>query len=85
MPWARRSGAPRSPGSLVGLVPDVDMVVGGAFRNQGDAIVLLGEPTDELGASEYLSRIHGQTVGAPPSCDLARERALIDALLEATR
>jgi phosphoribosylformylglycinamidine synthase len=68
---------------MVGLIPDVDVVVGGAFQNPGDAIVLLGEPTDELGASEYLSRIHGQTVGAPPACDLERERALIEALLEA--
>jgi phosphoribosylformylglycinamidine synthase len=70
---------------MVGLVPDVDLVVGGAFRTAGDAIVLLGEPTNELGASEYLSRIHGQTAGAPPACDLAREKALIDALLDAIK
>jgi phosphoribosylformylglycinamidine synthase len=68
---------------MVGLIEDVDDVVGGTFRAPGDAIVLLGEPTDELGASEYLSRIHGMTVGAPPRCDLERERALVDTLVEA--
>jgi len=45
-------------------------------------VVLLGEPTAELGGSEYLSRIHGTVAGAPPTCDLDRERVLIDALLE---
>ena len=70
---------------MVGLIDDVDQVVGSAFRQRGDTIVLLGEPTSELGASEYLSRIHGQTAGAPPACDLAREKALIDTLLAAIR
>jgi phosphoribosylformylglycinamidine synthase len=45
--------------------------------------VLLGECTDELGASEYLAWIHGQTVGAPPACDPVVERAVIEVLLEA--
>jgi phosphoribosylformylglycinamidine synthase len=47
--------------------------------------VLLGEPTDELGASEYLLAIHGEAIGAPPYCDPGTERTLIDALLEAIR
>jgi phosphoribosylformylglycinamidine synthase len=45
--------------------------------------VLLGDNTAELGASEYLQRVHGLTIGAPPACDPAAERALIDTLLEA--
>ena len=36
------------------------------FQRAGDAIVLLGEPTDELGGSEYLARVHGVVAGAPP-------------------
>ena len=55
------------------------------LHHEGDDIVLLGEPTDELGGSEYLARIHDVVAGAPPRCDLARERATIDALLEAIR
>ena len=52
-------------------------------RRDGDAIVLLGDNTDEIGGSEYLQRIHNVVAGAPPRCDLAAERALIDALLDA--
>ena len=65
---------------MVGLLQDASKAVGSAFRSAGDAIVLLGTPTDELGASEYLAWIHGVVAGAPPSCDLGGERALIDTL-----
>ena len=68
---------------MVGLVESLEHVTRSAFHVDGDAIVLLGEPTDEIGASEYLSRVHGVVAGAPPACDLDRERAVIDALLGA--
>jgi phosphoribosylformylglycinamidine synthase len=67
---------------MVGVADDVDHVTRATFQAAGDAIVLLGEPTSELGASEYLARIHGVTAGAPPACDLRGEQRLIDALLE---
>jgi phosphoribosylformylglycinamidine synthase len=70
---------------MVGLVESLEHVTHAAFREPGDAIVLLGEPTDELGGSEYLARIHDVVAGAPPACDLARERAVILSLLEAIR
>ena len=70
---------------MVGVADDVDHVTRATFQQAGDAIVLLGEQTPELGASEYLARIHGVTAGAPPKCDLQAERRLIDALLEAIR
>ncbi len=65
---------------MVGLLEDVDHVTPSGFVGAGDAVVLLGECTAELGASEYLSRIHGITAGSPPACDLDAERRLIDAL-----
>ena len=68
---------------MVGLIEHLAHVTPCGFQERGDAIVLLGEPTDELGASEYLVRIHGVVVGAPPRCDLDAERHLVDALLEA--
>jgi phosphoribosylformylglycinamidine synthase subunit PurL len=37
------------------------------------------------GGSEYLARVHGVVAGRPPRCDLGRERALIDTLLDAIR
>ncbi|MGH7649435.1 MAG: AIR synthase-related protein, partial [Gemmatimonadaceae bacterium] len=68
---------------MVGLAASLEHVTRSSFTVDGDAIVLLGEPTAELGGSEYLARVHGVVAGAPPACDLGRERALIDALLEA--
>jgi phosphoribosylformylglycinamidine synthase len=70
---------------MVGLIEDVDTVTPSGFASAGHAIVLLGDCTAELGASEYLSRIHGVTAGRPPACDLQAERRLIDALLEVIR
>ncbi len=70
---------------MVGLIDDLDHVTRATFSTDGDEIILLGRCTAELGASEYLARIHGQTAGAPPACDLVAEKSLIDALLEAIR
>jgi phosphoribosylformylglycinamidine synthase II len=68
---------------MVGVLEDISRATGMAFTAPGHAIVLLGDPTDELGGSEYLSWVHGVVAGAPPHCDLKKERALIDALLAA--
>jgi phosphoribosylformylglycinamidine synthase II len=70
---------------MVGLIDSLAHITRSAFTTEGDDIVLLGEPTDELGGSEYLARVHGVVAGAPPGCDLAREKATIDALLDAIR
>src|SRR6185312_16183417 len=67
---------------MVGLLDDVSRATPMHFREAGDSIILLGEPTDELGASEYLAWIHGVVAGAPPACDIAHERALVDTLVE---
>jgi phosphoribosylformylglycinamidine synthase len=66
---------------MVGLIDDLRWVTRAGFTSDGDAIVLLGDFTDELGASEYLARVHALTCGAPPRCDLAAEKRLIDTLL----
>jgi phosphoribosylformylglycinamidine synthase len=70
---------------MIGVVESLAHVTRMAFRQDGDSVVLLGEPGDELGGSEYLAWIHGVTAGAPPRCDLDGERSLIEALLEAIR
>ncbi len=70
---------------MVGLVDSLAHVTRSSFAAVGDAIVLLGNNTDEIGASEYLARIHGVVAGRPPRCDLAAERALVNGLLEAIR
>jgi phosphoribosylformylglycinamidine synthase len=68
---------------MVGLIDDVSKATRMTFTTPGDAIVLLGETKDELGGSEYLARIHGLTIGAPPTVDLDGEKRLIEALLAA--
>ena len=70
---------------MVGLIESLSHVTPSAFQRAGDTIVLLGEPTSELGGSEYLLAIHGLTIGEPPVCDPAGERKLIDALLDAIK
>jgi phosphoribosylformylglycinamidine synthase subunit PurL len=68
---------------MVGVLESVDHVTPAMFTAAGDAIVLLGQPTDELGGSEYLARVHGIVGGPPPRCDLEGEKRLIEALLAA--
>ncbi len=70
---------------MVGLIDDLSHITRATFQRDGDAILLLGELGGELGGSEYLATIHGKVLGAPPRCDVEREKALIDALLEAIR
>ena len=66
---------------MVGVLEDVSKAVGASFREAGDAIVLLGGNSAELGASEYLRTLHGRTGGPVPNVDLAGEKALHEAVL----
>jgi phosphoribosylformylglycinamidine synthase subunit PurL len=68
---------------MVGLIDDLDRITRAHFSTERDTIVLLGNMTAEIGGSEYLARVHGVVAGAPPVCDLARERNLIEAVLAA--
>jgi phosphoribosylformylglycinamidine synthase len=67
---------------MIGLIDSITHITRANFQSEHDTIVLLGEPTAELGGSEYLARVHGVVAGPPPACDLEAEYALIDALLE---
>ena len=70
---------------MVGLIESLSHVTPSAFQQAGDSIVLFGDPTAELGASEYLLTVHGLTIGTPPACDPVAHRHLIDALLASIR
>ena len=70
---------------MVGVVEDLAHVTTAGFKAEGDAIVLLGRNTAELGGSEYLKVIHGRVAGDAPALDLAAERALQRCLLAAIR
>ena len=66
---------------MVGVIDDVGNVVRHAFRDPGDAILLLGTNRGELGGSEYLYAVHDVVAGEPPEVDLHTERALQRCLL----
>ena len=70
---------------MLGVIDSLEHITRSTFRHAGDAIVLLGDCTDEIGGSEYLATIHGAIGGTPPACDLDHERNLIATLLQAIR
>ena len=65
---------------MVGLVEDAAHITTQFFKETGDAIILVGEPGDELGASHYLLAVHGRKAGAPPKLDYQKELAVQDAV-----
>ncbi len=72
---------------VVGLIERPEHVTTQWFKDEGDAIILLGEPVDMddplqgLGGSAYLQVVHGQKDGTPPRCDLEAARTLHTTLL----
>jgi phosphoribosylformylglycinamidine synthase len=75
--------APTPEIGVVGLADDATRLVGPAFVESGDAIVLVGESGPGLAGSEY-ARLAGVAVGdRPPTIDLAREAALQPFMCEA--
>jgi phosphoribosylformylglycinamidine synthase len=73
--------------ALVGMIAKEEHITTQWFKDEGDAIVLLGEPVDladplqGLGGSAYLQVVHGQKTGSPPRCDLAPAQTLHSTLL----
>ena len=73
--------------AMVGLIEQKEHITTQWFKDEGDAIILLGDLVDSsdalegLGGSAYLQVIHGQKNGSPPSCDLTVERTLGATLL----
>ena len=68
---------------MVGVLEDVDKVCTMDFKSEGDIIILLGKNTDEIGGSEYLSRIHGLEKGQVPFINFALEKKLQGLVLSA--
>jgi len=72
---------------VVGLIEKAEHVTTQWFKDEGDAIILLGEPIDKndpllgLGGSAYLQVIQGRKTGTPPRCDLETAKTLHTTLL----
>jgi phosphoribosylformylglycinamidine synthase subunit PurL len=70
---------------MLGLIEDIKYVTNSNFKNAGDIIVLLGENKEELGGSEYLSKIHNLVKGNPPAINLDVEKKLQQGCLKMIR
>ncbi len=70
---------------MVGLIDNLAAATDQWFKTDGDLVALLGETLEELGATEYLAMRIGEVRGPAPFIDLARERAVQRACLEAIR
>jgi phosphoribosylformylglycinamidine synthase subunit PurL len=72
---------------VVGLIEKPEHMTTQWFKDEGDAIILLGEIVDQndpllgLGGSAYLQVIHGKKTGSPPRCDLDTAKTLHTTLL----
>ena len=65
---------------VVGIISDPKHITTSAFKEAGDAILLIGDLGHELGASHYLKVCHGRKEGAPPLLDYDRELAVHNAV-----
>jgi phosphoribosylformylglycinamidine synthase subunit PurL len=72
--------------AMVGIIEKPEHVTTQWFKDEGDAIILLGDAVDAndplqgLGGSAWLQAIRGIKSGTPPRCDLEKERELHGAL-----
>ena len=67
--------------SAIGVIPDVEKAMTIDFKNAGDAIYIVGETDDELGASEYSKYGHGVSIfGNVPVVDAEKNAKAYDAV-----
>jgi phosphoribosylformylglycinamidine synthase II len=59
--------------AMVGLIDHENHITTQWFKNEGDAIILVGNIGDELGGSQFLKTCHGRKEGPPPHIDLELE------------
>lgn len=70
---------------MVGVLPDIDKRATMGFKSGPHTLYLLGELTEELGASQYLETVHGLEAGRVPALDLEREKRVIEGVLALIR
>ncbi len=68
--------APTPEIGVVGLIDDVDKLVGPGFAADGDAVILIGEASPGLAGSEYARLAGVASEDVAPMLDLAAEAAL---------
>jgi len=68
---------------MVGVLDDVSKACTMEFKSAGEVIILLGKTKDEIGGSEYLSRIHNLESGHVPYLNFALEKKIQKLILSA--
>ncbi|MGV3755218.1 MAG: phosphoribosylformylglycinamidine synthase subunit PurL [Verrucomicrobiota bacterium] len=72
--------------AMVGIIEKAEHITTQWFKDEDDAIILLGDlvdgtdPLQGLGGSAYLKVVHGQKTGTPPRCDLQKEKLVHDTI-----
>ncbi len=68
---------------MLGVIEDAKHITTQWFKEAGDIVLLLGITRNDLGASELLSVLTGESVGAVPKIDLETENKVQQACLNA--
>lgn len=67
---------------MVGLIENIEQVLGNKINSAGEQIYLIGELEGELSGSEYLAQFEGLEAGALPVLDLPALKKRLDFILE---
>ncbi len=70
---------------MVGLLDDINFKMSLDFKNEGDAIYLLGKVVNDIGSSEYLHKIKGVEFSTVPYFNLDEEFRLHEILKKLVR
>ena len=70
---------------MLGVLDDLSQATSSAFRNEGDAVVLMGDGELILGGSSYLKVLHEVIAGKLPKLDLNAEKSLQEVLLKSIK
>ncbi|MHA1299902.1 MAG: phosphoribosylformylglycinamidine synthase subunit PurL [Candidatus Helarchaeota archaeon] len=70
---------------IAGLMESLDYYTTLAFKNAGDAVLIVGETFDEMGGSEYYKIIHEVLGGIAPKVNIEKEKNTLKSVLTAIR
>ncbi len=70
---------------MAGLIEEIDKIVDPAFKDGGDAIIVVGETFDEFGGSVYLEYVKSDEVPDIPELDLDKEKKTQKTMLRLIR
>ena len=68
---------------IVGIIPNINQLIGPGFTDNGEILVLLGDNKDEIGGTAYLKSQFQLEKGRPPQINLEEEKLVQELCLEA--